>query len=79
MLDEYVNSGKCDEHRAKYEQEIIDAVRVGKKGMTNAKYEGMATKGVDKGTPVKAVVTSSTWYVKKNDFGLKLSHRGSSG
>lgn len=72
MLDEYVNSGKCDAHRAKYEQEIIDAVRVGKKAMTNAKYEGMATKGVDKGTPVRAVVTSSTWYVKKNDFGYPL-------
>jgi hypothetical protein len=72
MLDEYVNSGKCDAHRAKHRQAIVDAVRVGKKGMSNAKYESMAKKGVEKGTPLRVVVTSSTWYVKKNDFGYPL-------
>jgi hypothetical protein len=72
ILDEYVTSGKCDVHRAKYEKEIVDAVRLGKKAMSNPKYEAMAKKGVKEGTPLRVVITSSTWYVKKNDFGYPL-------
>ena len=69
LLSAYVESGKCDAYRAKYEQELIDAVRLGAKMMSNAKYEEMASKGVDDGTPVRVVITSSVWQVKKNDFG----------
>lgn len=69
FLDEYVSSGKCDAHRAKFTQQLIDAVRIGGKGMSNANYEAMAKKGVDKGVPLRTVITSSVWSVKKNDFG----------
>jgi hypothetical protein len=69
MLDQYVSSGKCDAYRAKFKQELIDAVRIGSKGMSNSKYETMAKNGVTKGSPVRTVITSSIWDVKKNDFG----------
>ncbi len=72
LLDEYVSSGKCDAHRAKYEKEIIDAVRLDKKAMTNAAYEDMARKGVEEGTALKVVITSPTWYVKKTDYGFPI-------
>lgn len=72
MLSEYVSSGKCDAYRAKFEQELIDAVRLGNKAMSNSKYEAMAIKGVDSGVPTKAVITSSVWQIKKNDFGYPL-------
>lgn len=72
MLDEYVTSGKYDAHRAKWEKAIIDAVRLGKLAMSNSKYEAMAKKGVDKGSPLRTVITSSTWYIKKNEFGLPV-------
>lgn len=72
FLDEYVNSGKCDAHRAKYHQAMVDAVRLSPKKMTNAKYEGMALTGVETGKGTRAVVTSDVWIVKKNEYGLPL-------
>lgn len=68
-LGEYIDSGKCDAYRAKYEKELVDAVRLGGKAMSNTKYEAMASKGVDSGTPLRTVITSAVWQVKKNDFG----------
>lgn len=72
FLDEYVNSGKCDAHRAKYHQAMVDAVRLAPKKMSNAKYEGMALAGVEKGKATRAVITSDIWLVKKNEYGLLL-------
>ncbi|MNJ90888.1 hypothetical protein D3C87_85280 [compost metagenome] len=72
FLDEYVNSGKCDAHRAKFHQAMVDAVRLAPKKMTNAKYEGMALAGVEKGKATRAVITSDIWLVKKNEYGLPL-------
>ncbi|MNJ85207.1 hypothetical protein D3C87_26740 [compost metagenome] len=72
VLDEYVSSGKFDAHVAKYRQEIIDAVRLAPKKMTNAKYEGMALAGVEKGKGTRAVVTSDIWLIKKNEYGFPL-------
>lgn len=70
MLDEYVKSGKYDAHVAKFRQELIDAVKLGPKKMTNTTYEGMATAGVDKGKVTRVVITSDIWHVKKNDWGF---------
>jgi hypothetical protein len=72
FLDEYVNSGKCDAHRAKYHQAMVDAVRLSPKKMSNPKYEGMALAGVEKGKGTRAVITSDIWLVKKNEYGLPL-------
>lgn len=72
MLDEYVSSGKYDANVAKYKQEIIDAVRLGKAGMANPTYDAMAKAGVKKGKVTRVVITSTTWYVAKNDYGLPL-------
>lgn len=72
FLDEYVNSGKCDAHRAKYHQAMVDAVRLAPKKMSNPKYEGMALAGVEKGKGTRAVITSDIWLVKKNEYGLPL-------
>lgn len=73
MLEEYISSGKFDAHVAKYRQEIIDAVRVGKSMMTNATYENMAKAGAAKdGTVKRVTITNATWLVKKNDYGIPL-------
>jgi len=72
MLNEYISSGKFEAHVAKYRQEIIDAVRVGAKKMSNPKYEAMAIAGVDKGKGTRAVITSDVWLVKKNEYGYPL-------
>ncbi|WP_341900911.1 hypothetical protein [Fluviicola taffensis] len=72
FLDEYVNSGKCDAHRAKFHQAMVDAVRLAPKKMSNVKYEGMALAGVEKGKATRAVITSDVWLVKKNEWGLPL-------
>lgn len=72
VLDEYVSSGKCDAHRAKYHQKMVDAVRLAPKKMSNPKYEGMALAGVEKGKATRAVITSDIWLVKKNEWGLPL-------
>jgi len=72
MLEEYINSGKYDAYRAKWEQARIDKVRLGKRAMSNATYEGMLLKHATKdGEKVlRAVITSSTWQVRKNEFDL---------
>gem|GEM_PF-5305164 len=70
ILDEYISSGKYDAHVAKFRQALIDAVRLGAKKMTNANYEAMATKGVDKGKVLRVVITSDVWQVKKTDWGF---------
>ena len=70
ILDEYINSGKYEAHVAKFRQALIDAVKLGPKKMTNAKYESMATAGVDKGKVVRVVITSDIWHVKKTDWGF---------
>lgn len=72
ILDEYISSGKFDAHVAKYRQEIVDAVRLAPKKMSNAKYEGMALAGVEKGKGTRAVVTSDVWLIKKNEYGFPL-------
>ncbi|PKP20082.1 MAG: hypothetical protein CVU05_09870 [Bacteroidetes bacterium HGW-Bacteroidetes-21] len=70
MLDEYISSGKYDAHVAKFRQALIDAVKLSPKKMTNAKYEQMATAGVDKGKVTRVVITSDVWFVKKTDWGF---------
>ncbi len=70
MLDEYIKSGKYDAHVAKFRQALIDAVKLSPKKMTNANYEAMAKKGVDKGTVTRVVITSDVWMVKKTDWGF---------
>jgi hypothetical protein len=72
VLYEYVSSGKCDAHRAKFHQKMVDAVRLAPKKMSNPKYEGMALAGVEKGKATRAVITSDIWLVKKNEWGLPL-------
>lgn len=72
MLTEYLQSGKCDAHREKYRQELIEAVRLGRAAMTNASYEKMAKEG-SQGLTVKRVsITNANWVVKKNEFGYPL-------
>lgn len=70
ILDEYIKSGKYDAHVAKFKQQLIDAVRLDPKKMTNAKYEQMASAGVDKGKATRVVITSEVWLVKKTDWGF---------
>jgi hypothetical protein len=72
MLDAYIASGKYDAHVKKYKQAMVDAVKLSPKKMSNAKYEAMALKGVDRGIAVRAVIVSDVWIVKKNDFGFPL-------
>lgn len=72
MLEEYINSGKYDAHVAKYRQEIIDAVKLGKSAMTNAAYENLAKAGVDEGKANRVVITDAVWSVKTNDYGIPL-------
>ncbi|MFN0201657.1 MAG: hypothetical protein ACKVTZ_09060 [Bacteroidia bacterium] len=72
MLMEYISGGKYDAHAAKYKQEMIDAVHLGKEGMSNDTYTRMAIAGVKKGTVAKVVIISDRWYVMKNEFGFPL-------
>jgi len=72
MLNEYINSGKYDAHVAQYRQEIIDAVRLRPKMMSNDSYEKMAREGVDKGKVARVVIVSSAWEVAKTEYGFPL-------
>ncbi|WP_264787895.1 hypothetical protein [Aureispira anguillae] len=72
MLEEYINSGKFAANRAEYEQGIIDAVRLGKKAMSNSTYEKLASDHSfdDGGKIIRVVITSSDWGIKKNSFDI---------
>ncbi len=73
MLDEYISSGKLEANQAKYKQEIIDAVRLGKPAMTNTTYDAMAKTGAaEKGKVTRVVITSAVWTVAKTEYGFPL-------
>ncbi len=69
ILDEYIKSGRYDAHVAKFEQALIDAVKLSPKMMSNTNYESMAKAGVDKGEAVRVVITDNVWSVQKTDWG----------
>ncbi len=73
MLDEYISSGKLEANQAKYKQEIIDAVRLGKPAMTIKTYDAMAKTGAaEKGKVTRVVITSAVWTVAKTEYGFPL-------
>lgn len=72
MLQAYIDSGEFEKNKAKYEQEIIDAVRLNKKAMSNSTYERLALDHSfdDGGKIIRAVITSKDWRIAKNNLDI---------
>ena len=74
FLAEYIESGAYDKAKSEFNQGKVDDARVGKKGMSNSKYEALAAEQIKSsvGKVLKTVITSKDWYVSINFLGIPV-------
>ncbi|HQI69252.1 MAG TPA: hypothetical protein PLT47_00775 [Bacteroidales bacterium] len=69
----YVDGGGLEKRDAEIEKKLIEERRLGVASMTDASVNATVTSKIDKakyGEPIKVVITSNTWEIEKNDYGV---------